>query len=75
MDHGVQVDQHGQLEIVSEEVSRQPHKTALILSRASKSLELYDFIRLLNHRVAAKGNLDLEGPEEGDFVSRKNSIE
>ncbi|KAJ9299324.1 hypothetical protein DTO271G3_2946 [Paecilomyces variotii] len=68
LDHGVRVDQHGQLEIVSEEVSRQKHKTALILSRASKSLELYDFIRLLNHRVAAKGKLGLEGrPEEGDF--------
>ncbi|KAJ9388067.1 hypothetical protein DTO063F5_2852 [Paecilomyces variotii] len=70
LDHGVQVDQHGQLEIVSEEVSRQPHKTALILSRASKSLELYDFIRLLNHRVAAKGNLGLEGGPEEVFPLR-----
>lgn len=71
LDHGVQIDHHGQLKIVSAEVSRQQHKTALILSRASKSLEPYDFIRLLNHRVAAKGSSGLEGgPKEGDFASR-----
>src|SRR5205809_3633249 len=44
-DHGVRIDEMGLLRIICQEKSRQKHQTALILSRAPRSLVERDFVR------------------------------
>lgn len=62
-DPGVSIDSYGKLRITSDEKSLRNNKTALILSRASPSLTIYDFRRLLGSGMDESAG---EGFEEGD---------
>lgn len=62
-DCGFTVDRYGQLKITSEERSHRRHKTALVLSRVSRSLTAYDFGRILGPLDSCSSG----GLEEGFF--------
>lgn len=70
-DPGVSINSYGKLRITSDEKSHRNNKTALILSRASSSLTIYDFRRLLGSGMDESAG---EGFEEGDSSQGFHSV-
>lgn len=64
--HGVKIDEMGQLQIICQEESRQKHKTALILSRAPRSLVERDFVRVLGSGKHIEGWKSRSGLEQSN---------
>ncbi|KAL1963308.1 hypothetical protein VTN77DRAFT_8531 [Rasamsonia byssochlamydoides] len=70
-DPGVKINSYGQLRITSDEKSLRNNKTILVLSRASASLTIYDFRRLLSPGVDEDAG---EGFEEVFPVRHTHSL-
>lgn len=66
-DHcGARVTRSGELEIITEPLARQPHQTALVVTRASATLTEYDFRTVLEDRYHGEGD---KGLQEGMSLS------